>query len=494
MKNLLYIWFRAIGQLSFGLMILLLANRHLTAVDSTEETILKEVHRLRKQSDINIVMDYDKFIQWNPLFSYTTSEAQIHISLFEGVLSYNPVDMSPQQGLAKSWVQDDLRYKFYLRRNARFSNGETIDANTIAETWFFLVRSEAPFSSLLDLVSGIKAYREGRLSKEETGIKVLSPYVLELELEHPAPEILSILCHQSLSPLPPSMLREQNWPDFYRKLETSLFSQFTHESLTDSSIGDSGRPPSERLISNGAYQLSSVSEAGILLEANPYYWKPEQVASKKIFIQKYYEWQDLDISGAINSYKIDWVSSGFSNFRQLRRGLEMIHVGKSFGTTFFYFANSADNSNSWSDPRVRKALTLLLPLELLRSDSGGDAYLIPEMPNFRSGNSLEKQDKEEAMRLLEASGYTDGLGTLTLRFPEGQIYEQFAELIKNAWNNEELKSTVKVQYGNFINNATKNNEEDETQAKLASEFTLGVLSWIGDYPRPNHLFGFMAQR
>ena len=445
------------------------------AEGEAETSILNEVQRLRNESDINIVMDYDSHLQWNPLFSYTANEAQLHIALFEGLLSYDPVDMTPRPGLAKNWRRsaDGLRYTFELRRDARFSNGELIDANTIAQTWFFLIQSgsKAPFSSLLDIIAGVKDYRNGKISQDATGIQVLDPYKLQLTLAHRAPEILAILCHHSLSPLPPAMLLESDWPSFYRQLQSSLI---------DST--EQGRP--ERLVGNGPYHLQYSSEAGIQLEANPYYWNADSVASKTIFIQKYYEWQDLDINSAMDSYKIDWIISGYSDFQQLRRSIDLVHVGKSFQTTFFYFTritepSSTPSSTPWSDVQVRQALTLLLPLEEMRQGLGGDAYLIPEMPNFNSGETLEKQNKEKAFDLLEKAGYPEGkdLGTLTLRFPAGASYEQFAELIRAAW--AELKCEVQIQYRDPT--PLMNDEDGVTEVET---FTLGILSWIGDYPDP----------
>ncbi len=467
--------------------------------------ILSEVQRLRAESDINIVMDYGSHLQWNPLFSYTASEAQLHIALFEGLLAYNPTDMTPRPGLAKSWERsaDGLRYTFYLRRNARFSNGEPIDAEIVARTWFFFLRAgdKAPFSSLLDLLVGVKDYREGKIPREATGIKVQNPYQLELTLKHPSPEILAILSHHSLSPLPPSLLTQQNWPALYRSLYQAVG--------TDVSESANG---SDNLISNGPYRLKYVSEAGVQLEANPYYWNAAELASEKIFIQKYYQWQDPDISAALNAYKIDWIASGYSELKQLRRSVELIHIGKSFSSMFFYFANSNQTTKSWSEAKVRRALTLLLPLEKLRSGPGGDAHLIPEMPGFQSGKTLEEQDKDEALRLLEAAGYPDGegLGTLVLRFPEGPVYERFATLIREAWS--ELKCEVEVEFGDptallgaaynedpgngSVHDAQRAGEGDGRGGAAGapsthgggqaapSSFTLGILSWIGDYPDP----------
>ena len=429
----------------------------------TESWIQSEVKRLRQESDINIVMSFPDSVQWNPLFGYTSSEAQLHIALFEGLLSYNPADMRPAPGLAESWRRssDGLRYTFSLRRDARFSNGVPIDAKTIADSWFFLIRpgSEAPFRSFLDIIAGVKEYGEGKIPQEATGIQVRGPYELELTLQDPSPELLAVLTHYSLSPVPESMRKERDWAAFYRSLYRV----------------EGGWPPAAALVSNGPYYLAYASAAGVQLKRNPYYWNAEGVASRKVFVQRYYEWQDEDIRKGIDSYQIDWVASGFSDFLQLRRKDELLAVGQSFSTTLFYFAGSDEAANSWSDARVRKALALLLPLEKLRSGLGGTAQLVPAMPNFEPGKGLEAQDQAEAMRLLEAAGYPEGegLGPLVLRLPqESSFYEGFAQMIREAW--AELKTQVKVQY-----------EDTEVFLKPAeASFTLGLLSWAGDYPDP----------
>ena len=431
-----------------------------TGQDLQDQWILREARRLRSESDINIVMNFPDLVQWNPLFSYTANEAQLHIALFEGLLTYNPSDMRPAPGLAESWrrSRDGLRYTFFLRQNARFSDGTPIDASAVADSWFFLIRSKAPFRSLLDIVAGVKEYEEGKIEREATGIQVRGPYELELTLQDPSPELLAILAHHSLSPVPANMRKERDWPAFYQSLYR---------------VQGEGMPDAT-LVGNGPYYLAYASAAGVQLERNPHYWNADDVASHKIFIQRYYEWQDDDIRSGINSYQIDWVASGFSDFFQLRRRSELIVVGQSFSTTLFYFAGSDEAKNSWSDARVRKALALLLPLEKLRSGLGGTAQLVPEMPNFESGKGLEAQDREQALRLLEAAGYPEGegLGLLVLRFPEAPVYERFAGMIREAW--AELKTQVEVQY-----------EDTSTFPENTKKvFTLGVLSWVGDYPDP----------
>ena len=57
-------------------------------------------------------------------------EARIYMALYEGLVEYHPKTMEPIPAIAESWdVSSDFSvYTFRLRRNARFSNGDPINA------------------------------------------------------------------------------------------------------------------------------------------------------------------------------------------------------------------------------------------------------------------------------------------------------------------------------------------------------------------------------
>jgi oligopeptide transport system substrate-binding protein len=57
-------------------------------------------------------------------------EARIYLSLFEGLVEYDPKDNSPIPAIAESWQvsKDGTEYLFNLRKNAKFSDGTPITA------------------------------------------------------------------------------------------------------------------------------------------------------------------------------------------------------------------------------------------------------------------------------------------------------------------------------------------------------------------------------
>ncbi|MBT6227931.1 MAG: peptide ABC transporter substrate-binding protein, partial [Candidatus Scalindua sp.] len=53
-------------------------------------------------------------------------EMRLAEALFEGLVTYDPSDLTPRPGVAESWdVSDDgLIYTFHLRKDAKWSDGK----------------------------------------------------------------------------------------------------------------------------------------------------------------------------------------------------------------------------------------------------------------------------------------------------------------------------------------------------------------------------------
>lgn len=66
----------------------------------------------------------------DPAFGTGQPEARIYMSLYEGLVEYHPKTMEPIPALAERWEisSDGTEYVFYLRKNAKFSNGDPITA------------------------------------------------------------------------------------------------------------------------------------------------------------------------------------------------------------------------------------------------------------------------------------------------------------------------------------------------------------------------------
>src|SRR5215204_954684 len=67
----------------------------------------------------------------DPQMSSGQPEARLDIALYEGLVEYHPKTMEPIPAVAKEWKanEDNTEFVFYLRDNAKFSNGDPITAH-----------------------------------------------------------------------------------------------------------------------------------------------------------------------------------------------------------------------------------------------------------------------------------------------------------------------------------------------------------------------------
>jgi oligopeptide transport system substrate-binding protein len=67
----------------------------------------------------------------DPVVGNGQPEARLYMALYEGLVEYNPKTLAPDPALAERWHinTDSSEFIFHLRQNARWSNGDPIDAN-----------------------------------------------------------------------------------------------------------------------------------------------------------------------------------------------------------------------------------------------------------------------------------------------------------------------------------------------------------------------------
>jgi oligopeptide transport system substrate-binding protein len=113
-------------------------------------------------------------------------------------------------GQASSWqvLDDGLRYRFRLRPDARWSNGDPVTADDFVRAWrrAFTPESTAANAGLLKDVRNADQILKGELGTDALGIVAVEPGVVDVVLESPAPWILEILAHPVSYPLHPESI------------------------------------------------------------------------------------------------------------------------------------------------------------------------------------------------------------------------------------------------------------------------------------------------
>jgi len=386
-------------------------------------------------------------ISFNPLHSYTATEAQIYSAIFEGLATYHPLTMEPLPGAAYKWeISPDKRiYRFYLRENGKYWNGDPVTAFDFKNSWLKLLAPEekSEYSFLLDVIKNAKDYRTGKLEQPDSvGIYAAGPYTLDIELEQPADHFLKILCHHSFVPIHPQFLKVEDWKN------TNI------------------------IPGNGPYYVYSQSSTGITLVKNRLYWDAGSVAFDRVRVDLHDDSSQNTLR--FNEGELQWVTDGII-LDQVEK-IEAIVTNPLFATNYFFF-NCA--LSPWNDPKVRRGLALLLPWRQIRSTQFifiPANHLVPALPYYPDIEGISEVQTEEGLKLLAEAGYPEGKGlpAVIIKTPGSFEGRRIGQLMQHAWS-EQLSLEVEIkeyEYGNYY------------QELKTGDYTLGTISWIGDFPDP----------
>ncbi|GAB4223956.1 MAG: peptide ABC transporter substrate-binding protein [Spirochaetales bacterium] len=386
-------------------------------------------------------------ISLNPLNAFSATEAQLYTALYEGLVTYDPATLDPVPAAASRWdvSPDGKTYTFRIREEARFSNGDPLTAMAFRNAWlkFLHPDTKAEYSFLYDIIEGAQDYRTGKNpDPDSVQIRALSEKRLQVVLTHPSTHFLKILCHHSFVPIHPSLLEEKDW-----------------NTLPD-------------VPGNGPYRIVEKTSDYWLLKKNPYYWDRENVSIDTM--RFLFVWDPLTVTRKFNDYEIHWVADGMSLDQVLYK--DTIIVNPMFATFYYFFST---REAPWKDARVRRALALLIPWEKVRNKDFQfipATTLVPPLPRYPKPETIDAPNRQEALALLAEAGFPEGKGLppVVFQIPEGQENRTIAALFAAAWKDAlGLESLIQTYpYPEYLDILKK------------GEFTLGTVSWIGDFADP----------
>jgi peptide/nickel transport system substrate-binding protein/oligopeptide transport system substrate-binding protein len=389
-------------------------------------------------------------VNLDPLHTFTSTEAQVYTAIYEGLVTYHPFTLEPMPAVAEYWeISEDRRtYRFRIRESARYWNGDQVEPDHFRQSWLTLINPENPgeYGSLLDIVKGARDFRLGNNEDPASvGIRIPEAGILEVELEKPAPHFLKILCHHSFSPLHPKMLELEDWTDL------------------------------DTVLGNGPFTIISSNDEEMTLKKNQFYWDSPSVGMDTIRIL-YRDDPDW-AADAIDNGALHWAEGDIN--LDLLKNKEAMVLNPIYSTTYFFFALSPETEKSYNRPDVRKALALLVPWEEVRSQQYmylPTDSLVPKVDQYPEVTGIEAADREQAMELLAQAGFPEGAGLPEIRFllPEGEEALRIAELMASSWRRA-LGVDIVMETSGFSTYYERVKNEP---------FTLGILTWIGDFADP----------
>jgi oligopeptide transport system substrate-binding protein len=329
---------------------------------------------------------------FDPAFAAAPPDTDAVRALFEGLTDYDPKTLAPVPAVATRWESsnDGRVWTFYLRDNARWSNGEKVTADDFVRSWERTLRI-GPLAPHTELLSNIEGATPSLAAPHTFGARAINEHVLQVTLQRADSSFPALVAHPVFRPV---------------KVANA-------ENTT--------RLESHELISNGAFHLLAAENNQVQLERTKTYWDDASVSLDRVTFVNTANAED-----ALSAYKageIDAVTN--APFEPL--ALKLLAPYKdfhrsTFGALTYYAFNTAHEP--FDDVRVREALALAIDRERISRDDLGGATLPAGkfLPDEMSGDKpvvdkagLLEHNVNKARDLLAEAGYPNGEGFPVLK-------------------------------------------------------------------------------
>lgn len=402
-----------------------------------QETELNNEGMLAAEKNVLTIIEPASVHDLNPKTSTLVSDAQIFSGIYEGLFSYNPSSLDPLPAICENFKisRDKKRWTFYLRENAFFSDGSPITAEDVRRSWIELLATpDAPYSSMLDIISGAQEFRLGKGTEKDVAITVVSDNTLSIRLTKPASYLPRLLCHSAFS--------------------------VTHRNPT---------------VFSGPFYISDMENQQIILEKNPFYWDAENVQLKVIcFFQSLGPDENAYF---FNTGFSDWVCSYDIDTEKIL-DKSKIHINAEFGTEYLFFKENGPNK-IWQIPDFRLAVLEAMPWETLRKNSlvRATSFVYP-LENYPPVEGFSVTDSSEAKLMMNDARKKAGLSEdervqLCIAISEKSLSSEDMNAIKDALLplgvDAVFKSIPFNQYLSYV---------ETPDADVCS------YNWIGDFADP----------
>ena len=340
--------------------------------------------------------------------------AQVVEDLYEGLTVESPSG-SASPGVASSWEVDaaGTQYRFHLRANARWSNGQPVRARDFVAAWRRVVdpTQASPVADNFRVISGATAIIAGRAAPETLGVVAPSDDVLVVHLDHPAAYLPQVLAHAAAAPV--------------------------YSDATARAHGPAG------WVSNGAYVLTKWQPGtAIELRRNEQYWDHANVRVERIEYQftaddnsQYarYRAGQLDLTDVVPANQLAALRAD--------RSTELV-VAPILGTA--YYGLNVARGALGSNVTLRRALTMAIDRKQLVDTLGFGqlpAYgLVPpgtwnyDTHTFGWAGETPEERVAEARRLYAQAGFSPTVPLhLRLLFNSSAAIKRTAILIAAMW-------------------------------------------------------------
>ena len=401
-----------------------------------------------------------------PQLDTTRSTDQISFFILghvtEGLLRYDDKNRLVP-GVAERW---DIRADgatFWLRNNARWSDGKPVTAHDFVFAWQTVVdpATASQYAFITYSVKNAEAINTGKMNRDKLGVRAVNDYQLEVQFQAPVAFFDKLVAFAVFNPI-----RE----DFYN----------SHKDRYGANAED--------LLYNGPFTLARwVHSAHVRMEKNPYYWNRDAVRLNVIDMP----YITSDETTWVNLFKAGAVARATLGTEQLDEAMRLRwNLGRYVDGSVFYLDFNFREGRVTRNHNLRRAMQLVNdPSELVNKVIALPAYqpAISLFPSWLKGvngrfwqeypPTLVKPDIEMARHYLELAKKELGvqqIPPLVLLTDDGPLSNKNAEYLQNLLRRT-LGLEIKIDKQIF----------KQRLAKMTSgDFDLVSAGWGPDYDDP----------
>jgi oligopeptide transport system substrate-binding protein len=271
----------------------------------------------------------------------------------EGLLRYDASNRLVA-GVAERWDIRPDGATFWLRDNARWSDGQPVTAHDFVFAWRKVVdpANASEYAFIMYYLKNAEAINSGKMPPERLGVRAAGERVLEVEFEQPVPMFDKLVAFGIYNPV-----RQ----DFY-----------------ESRQGRYGADAQD-LLANGPFVMTRwVHGAHVRLEKNPHYWNRDTVRLDVIDMP----YVTADTTAIVNLFKDGAIVSATLGSEQLEDAMKLRwHLGRYNDGSVFYLDFNFRPERPTHNHNLRKAMQLV-------NDSGELVNKVIALPGYQPGVSL----------------------------------------------------------------------------------------------------------
>lgn len=397
--------------------------------------------------------------QLDPMRSTDAISGVVLGHVMEGLLRYDE-NGELVGGVAERWEQNGTEFTFWLRDNARWSNGLPVTAHDFEFAWKKVLEpaTASQYSFILYPILNAEKANTGELPLDAVGVRALDDKTLQVTLETPIAYFDRIVAFVTFLP--------------------------ANQAFFEQTAGRYGADP-DMMLYNGPFMMTSwVHGASLRLERNPYYWNQDHAKLDVINFAH----MTSDSNTLFNLYKDGQIALTDLTVQMLEEAMLQRWPLESFaeGTVFFTDFNFRPERLT-SNYNLRKALQLSQDADELvnrviklpgyqpavslfpRWVQGSEGLLRDEFPPPPHQRNVEKAREHLRLALQELGLQT--LPPLVLLSGDTPVARLQAEYYQELWRRE-LGLEIRIDEQIF---------RQRLQKMTDGDFDMVLSGWGPDY-------------